>query len=245
MVADQPLDADRRWPPRSATRSTEVAAALPRWPRSTPSRAAASSCATSRAAGATTPARSTPPSSRGSCSTASRPGSPRRRWRRWPWSPTSSRSVAGPGLGDPRRQRRRRDAHAAHPRPGRGGRARPRDRRATSTAPPATSWSGSASPRSTTCPSSRRSCPTWTTSTTSSERLEARPSAEPVDVTTGDRAVSDRDRRRRPGPAAEAARPVRRRLPPQVRGADARRPGRGRRRGGHPARHQGRPDAPR
>ena len=35
-----------------------------------------------------------------------------------------------PGLGDPRRQRRRRDAHAAHPRPGRGGRHRPRDRRA-------------------------------------------------------------------------------------------------------------------
>ena len=35
-----------------------------------------------------------------------------------------------PGLGDPRRQRRRRDAHAAHPRAGRGGRHRPRDRRA-------------------------------------------------------------------------------------------------------------------
>ena len=33
----------------------------------------------------------------------------------------------------------------------------------------------------------------------------------------------DRDRRRRAGPAAEAARPVRRRLAPQVRGADARR----------------------
>ena len=32
----------------------------------------------------------------------------------------------GPGLGDPRRQRRRRDAHAAHPRPGRGGRPGPR-----------------------------------------------------------------------------------------------------------------------
>ena len=54
-----------------------------------------------------------------------------------------------------------------------------------------------------------------------------------------------RDRRRRPDPAAEAARPVGGRQPPQVRGADARRAGRGRRRGRHPARHQGRPDAPR
>ena len=35
-----------------------------------------------------------------------------------------------PRLGDPRRQRRRRDAHAADPRTGRGGRHRPRDRRA-------------------------------------------------------------------------------------------------------------------
>ena len=52
--------------------------------------------------------------------------------------------LAGPGLGDPRRQRRRRDAHAAQPRPGRGGRAGPRDPGATSTGPPATSWSGSA-----------------------------------------------------------------------------------------------------
>ena len=38
--------------------------------------------------------------------------------------------LAGPGLGDPRRQRRRRDAHPAHPRPGRGGRRGPDDRRA-------------------------------------------------------------------------------------------------------------------
>ena len=37
--------------------------------------------------------------------------------------------VAGPGLGDPRGQRRRRDAHPAHPRPGRGGRRGPLDGR--------------------------------------------------------------------------------------------------------------------
>ncbi len=57
-------------------------------------------------------------------------------------------------------------------------------------------------------------------------------------------APSPRDgvtRRRRAGPAAEAARPVRGRLAASLRGADARRPGRGRRRGGHPTRHQGRP----
>ena len=39
--------------------------------------------------------------------------------------------LAGPGLGDPRRQRRRRDAHAADPRAGRGGRSG-----RSSTAPP-------------------------------------------------------------------------------------------------------------
>ena len=74
---------------------------------------------------------------------------------------------------------------------------------------------------------------------------------------TADR-PADRPRRRRrsprdrlqtdddgPDPAAEAAGPVRGRLAAQVRGADARRPGRGRRRGRHPARHQGRPARPR
>ena len=76
--------------------------------------------------------------------------------------------LAGPGLGDPRGQRRRRDADPAHPRAGRGGRPRPASPAPTSTAPPATSWSGSASPPSTSCPSWRRTCPTWTTSTTSS-----------------------------------------------------------------------------
>ena len=174
--------------------------------------------------------------------------------------------LAGPGLRDPRRQRRRRDAHAADPRAGRGGRpgrARPAP---TSTAPPATSSSGSASPRSTTCPSWRRTCPTWTTSRTSwSGWRAARPRRADPAAGAGSRAASTEprtaarhrarrrdgragvivDRRRRADPAAEAARPVRGRLPPQVRGADARRPGRGRRRGRHPARHQGRPHAPR
>ena len=51
----------------------------------------------------------------------------------------------GPGLGDPRRQRRRRDAHAGLPRAGRGGRAGRRRPPRSSTAPPATSWSASAS----------------------------------------------------------------------------------------------------
>ena len=58
-----------------------------------------------------------------SCSTASRPGSPRRPWRRSRWLPTSSPS-RGPGSRRSGGQRRRRDADAAHPRAGRGGRAR-------------------------------------------------------------------------------------------------------------------------
>ena len=60
MVADQPLDhvtlAQRGRLPAAAGRGRRSTA----WPRSTPSRAAASTCATSPAAGATTPARSTP-----------------------------------------------------------------------------------------------------------------------------------------------------------------------------------------
>ena len=129
----------------------------------------------------------------------------------------------GPGLGDPRRQRRRRDAHAASPaawsrRPAHDA----RDRRATSTAPRATSWSGSASPRSTSCPSSRRSCPTWPTSRTSTpdgaaDRTEPPTADEP---SRHEPSTTDDDG---PGPAAEAARPVRGGQPPQVRGADARR----------------------
>ena len=50
-----------------------------------------------------------------------------------------------------------------------------------------------------------------------------------------------RDRRGRPDPAPEAARAVRGRQPSQVRGADARGLGRGRRGGGDPTGHQGRP----
>ena len=68
----------------------------PRSPTSTPSRAAGSSCATSPAAGASTPARSTPRWSRASSWRASRRGSPRRPSRPSPWSPTSSR-CPGPG----------------------------------------------------------------------------------------------------------------------------------------------------
>ena len=55
------------------------------------------------------------------------------------------------------------------------------------------------------------------------------------------RVPASRHRRGRADPAAEAAGPVGRRQPSQVRGADARGRRRGRRRGRHPARHQGRP----
>ena len=57
----------------------------------------------------------------------------------------------GPGVGDPRGQRRRRDAHAGDARAGRGGRARRGDR-ARCTGRPATSSSGSGSRRSTELP---------------------------------------------------------------------------------------------
>ena len=108
------------------------------------------------------------------------------------------------------------------------------------------------SPRSTSCPSSRPTCPTWTTWRTSWPRWPGRPRRTwslsrptgPTGSTDVGRGVSDSDdgdRARRPGPAPEVPRPVRRRLAPQVRGADARRAGRGRRRGRHPARHQDRP----
>ena len=69
-------------------------------------------------------------------------------------------------LGDPRRQRRRRDAHPGDPRTGRGDRSRPRDRRDASTGPRATSSNASGSPRSTSCPSWPRSCRTWVSATT-------------------------------------------------------------------------------
>ena len=69
------------------------------------------------------------------------------------------------------------------------------------------------------------------------------PTAGPSIDRRARRHEAGRDRRRRADPAAEAPRPVGGRQPAQVRGADARRPGRGRRRGRHPARHQGRPDA--
>ena len=124
MVADQPLDARhaghrRRLPGRRGRRG-----ARRRWPRSTPSRAAASSCATSPAAGATTPARSTPPSWRRSCSTGQQARLTQAALETLAVVAYKQPVSRGPGLGDPRRQRRRRDAHAADPRPGRGGRPR-------------------------------------------------------------------------------------------------------------------------
>ena len=75
LVADEPLDAGRRWPRRVGHPVPDVEVGrCASWRPSTTSRAAASSCARSAAAGASTPARSTPTWSSGSCSTASRPG---------------------------------------------------------------------------------------------------------------------------------------------------------------------------
>ena len=54
-------------------------------------RAAGSTCAGRGRAGGSTPATPTPPSSSGSCWTASAPSSPGPRWRPSPWSPTASR----------------------------------------------------------------------------------------------------------------------------------------------------------
>ena len=69
-----------------------VRAALQRAGRSaTPRPAGGSTCATSAAAGGSTPATPTRPTSSGCCSTASAPGSPGPRWRPSPWSPTASR----------------------------------------------------------------------------------------------------------------------------------------------------------
>ena len=155
--------------------------------------------------------------------------------------------LAGPGLRHPRRQRRRRDADPAHPRAGRGGRPGRRDRRQplpdhqllpgadrghlarraarAGAVPPRHGRHGGRAGRGRAGRGARAG--------------GARPRPAAI------RSRGDRDRRRRTDPAPEAARAVGRRLPPQVRGADARGPGRRGRRGRHPARHQGRPDAPR
>ena len=76
--------------------------------------------------------------------------------------------VARPGRGDPRRQRRRRDAHAAGARVHRGDRQGSRPRaRPCSSAPRPCSSSASASTASTGCPPSASSCPGPTSSSTS------------------------------------------------------------------------------
>ena len=129
MVSDEPLEhgAARlgRRPPGRRRR-------VRRWtpsPRSTPSRAAASTCAPWPVAGASTRA----PEFAGVVETlrARRPAGPAHPGRAG--DPVRGRlqaaGLAGPGLRDPRRQRRRRDAHAAHPRAGRGGRSGRAERR--------------------------------------------------------------------------------------------------------------------
>ena len=73
MVADEPLD-EVRLASVVGHPVADVGPPSPSWRRRTPSRDAASSCATWPAAGATTRARSTPPWSRASCWRASRPG---------------------------------------------------------------------------------------------------------------------------------------------------------------------------
>ena len=166
--ADQPLDAllIARRPPWSCSPASAPgaggggAAGAGRGVRRR--RAAGSSCAAWPAAGASTPARSSPRSSSASSWTASRPGSPRPRWRRSPSSPTSSRSAA-PGSSAIRGVNVDGVMRTLHlPRAGRGGRPRPETDRGRSTAPPATSWSGSASTRSPSCPTCAAARPeTW------------------------------------------------------------------------------------
>ena len=105
-------------------------------------------------------------------------------------------------------------------------------------------------PRWPSCPSSRRSCPRWTTSTTSTSRDHARRPERRRHRPTRTRA------RHEPSRAARADDDGLVRLQKLLAqsGVASRRKceelmlagaGRGRRRGRHPARHQGRPDAPR
>ena len=194
------------------------------------------------AGGATTRARSTPWWSRASCSTASGRGSPRRRWRPSPWSPTSSLSP-GPGVGHPRRQRRRRDADPARPRARRGGRSGPRDRgKLYRTTNYFLERIGVTSIDE--LPELAPYLPDM--DDMEDELAEVAQVAAPSPVEhpkpAAIRSRGDRDRRRRTHPAPEAARDVGRRLPPQVRGADARGPGRRGRRGRDPVGDQGEPD---
>ena len=242
MVADQPLDhltlaAAVGYPPG------EVRRRWPRSPRSTPSRAAGSTCATSPAAGATTPARTSPPvverfvldGQQARLTQAALETLAVVAYRQ-PVSRARVSAIRGVNVDGVMRTLLTRG-------PGRGGRARRRDRRDALPHDGLLPRAHRRRPRSTTCPSWRRSCRRWTTSTTSTSCRGAPRARRPtrrgrLTAVDGERT---RARRRRAGPAAEAARPVRGGQPAQVRGADARRPGRGRRRGRHPARHQGRP----
>ena len=81
--------------------------------------------------------------------------------------------LAGPGLGDPRRERRRRDAHPADPRPGRGGGPGRVVRRPPLPHHRLLPGADRDHTPSTSCPSWRRTCPTWTTWRTSWRRSPA------------------------------------------------------------------------
>ena len=254
MVADQPLDQVTpglrgRLPGRGGR-----GRAGRRWPGSTPSRAAASSCATSPAAGGSTPARSSPPVveafvldgqqarltqaaletlavvaykqpvsrarvsairgvnvdgvmrtllTRGLVEEAGQDGETGANlYRTTQLLPRADRRHLA------RRAARARAVPARHGRHrGRAGRMR-RARRSVGADPePAR-----ADPR-------RRRSPPAGRAPRPAQRRRHRARRRDRDF------VTDRARRRGPDPAAEAARPVRGRLPPQVRGADARRAG--------------------
>ena len=130
-MATEPVPGRANWPRRSDVPVSEVEDAWPSSPSSTTTPDAASSCARSGTAGATTPVsehadvigrwllegqHGTPQPGRA--------GDPRR-------GGLPAADLARPGVGGPRRQRGRRDPHARHPRPDRGGRAAtPRPERA-------------------------------------------------------------------------------------------------------------------
>ena len=94
----RPGHRERRWPRRSATGRPGCGSCWSTWPPATRRRPRASSCASSAAAGGSTPATGSPRWSSGSCWTARRAGCPGPRWRPWRSSPTGSRS---PGPGSP------------------------------------------------------------------------------------------------------------------------------------------------
>ena len=155
--------------------------------------------------------------------------------------------LAGPDVGDPRRQRRGHDEHAVAARLRRGGRPRPGSgHRRSSTAPPCRSSSGSASTRSPICPRSATSCPTRRSSRRSSAGSTSATTRR-HDETSADEAPEPRERRRRrhrltcrersePRAAAEGPGAGRLSVRDAVRGADRRRSRHRRRRGRAPRR---------